>query len=46
MKKKIFKWAKIIIIVYCLVGIAVYYLQDNSRCEAIPGKRYIDAVEK
>lgn len=29
MKKKIFKWARIIIIVYCLIGIVVYYLQDT-----------------
>lgn len=29
MKKKIFKWAKIIIIVYSLIGIAVYYFQDK-----------------
>jgi pimeloyl-ACP methyl ester carboxylesterase len=28
-KKTIWKWAKIIIIVYCLIGIALYYLQDQ-----------------
>ena len=28
MRKKIFRWAKIIIFLYCLVGIALYYLQD------------------
>ncbi len=29
MKKKIFRWSKIIIIVYCLVGSAFYFLQDK-----------------
>ena len=28
MRKKIFRWAKIIIFLYCIVGIALYYLQD------------------
>jgi alpha-beta hydrolase superfamily lysophospholipase len=28
-KRRIFRWIKIILIVYCLVGIAVYYLQDS-----------------
>jgi len=28
MRKKILRWAKIIIFLYCLVGIALYYLQD------------------
>jgi uncharacterized protein len=28
MGKKIFKWIKIILVVYCLIGIALYYLQD------------------
>ncbi|MFT3825202.1 MAG: alpha/beta fold hydrolase [Chitinophagaceae bacterium] len=28
-KKNVFRWLKIIIIVYCLVGIAIYYLQDK-----------------
>ncbi len=27
--KKIFRWAKIIIIIYCSIGIALYYLQLN-----------------
>jgi pimeloyl-ACP methyl ester carboxylesterase len=29
MRKKIFFWVKIAIMVYCLVGIALYYLQDK-----------------
>ncbi len=29
MKEKIFKWAKILIIIYCLTGIALYYSQDK-----------------
>jgi alpha-beta hydrolase superfamily lysophospholipase len=29
MRKKILRWAKIIIFIYCVVGIALYYLQDN-----------------
>jgi uncharacterized protein len=29
MKKKIFFWIKIIIIVYCLIGMALYYLQEK-----------------
>ena len=28
-RKRIFKWIKIILIIYCLVGIALYYLQDR-----------------
>ncbi len=28
-KKKVFRWIKIIIICYCLIGTALYYLQDN-----------------
>jgi pimeloyl-ACP methyl ester carboxylesterase len=28
MKKKILRWVKVILIVYCLLGIAFYYLQD------------------
>ncbi len=27
--KKLFKWSKIIIIIYCLIGTALYYLQDK-----------------
>ncbi len=27
-KRKIFRWVKVFIIVYCSIGIAVYYLQD------------------
>jgi len=29
MKKKIFFWAKIIIIIYCLIGILIYYFQEK-----------------
>jgi pimeloyl-ACP methyl ester carboxylesterase len=29
MKRTLFRWLKVIIIVYCLVGMAVYYLQDK-----------------
>jgi|SRR5688572_24922883 len=29
MKKKIFFWARIIIIVYCLIGILIYYFQEK-----------------
>jgi alpha-beta hydrolase superfamily lysophospholipase len=28
MKKKIFRWTKIIVLLYCIIGIALYYLQD------------------
>jgi alpha-beta hydrolase superfamily lysophospholipase len=28
-KKIIFRWVKVIIIVYCLIGIALYYLQES-----------------
>ncbi len=28
-KKKIYRWLKVIIIVYCLIGIALFYLQDK-----------------
>jgi alpha-beta hydrolase superfamily lysophospholipase len=28
MKKKVLRWTKIIVLLYCLVGIALYYLQD------------------
>jgi len=27
-RKRVFKWVKVILIIYCLVGIALYYLQD------------------
>ena len=29
MKKKIFRWVKVLILLYCIIGIAVYYLQDK-----------------
>ena len=28
-RKKIFRWIKVIVVVYCVVGIALYYLQDK-----------------
>lgn len=28
-RKKIFRWLKIIIVIYCLTGISLYYLQEN-----------------
>lgn len=28
-RKKIFRWLKVIIIVYCIIGIALYYLQEK-----------------
>jgi pimeloyl-ACP methyl ester carboxylesterase len=28
-KKKIFRWLKVIIIIYCAIGIALYYLQEK-----------------
>ena len=43
MRKIIFRWTKLVILVYCSIGIAVYYLQDRfilhpTKLEA--GKRY------
>src|SRR6186713_2235744 len=29
MKKKIFRWSKVLILLYCVVGIIVYYGQDR-----------------
>ncbi len=29
MKRKLFRWLKIIIIIYCSIGIALYYLQEK-----------------
>lgn len=29
MKRKIFRWIQYIVLVYCIIGIALYYLQDN-----------------
>jgi hypothetical protein len=29
MKKKIFKWFKITVLLYCSIGIALYYLQEK-----------------
>ena len=28
-KKKIFRWAKVLILLYSIIGIAAYYLQDK-----------------
>ncbi len=28
-RKKIFRWIKVIILIYCLFGLAIYYLQDR-----------------
>ena len=28
-RKKIFRWSKVVIIIYCFVGIALYYLQEK-----------------
>lgn len=28
-RRKLFRWIKILVIIYCLIGIAVYYLQDT-----------------
>ena len=28
-KKKIFRWLKVIAVIYCIIGIALYYLQDK-----------------
>lgn len=38
MKKKIFRWAKIILLIYAALGIALYYLQDYImiRPEVVP----------
>jgi len=29
MKKKIFRWVKLIVLLYCIIGIGIYYLQDK-----------------
>jgi alpha-beta hydrolase superfamily lysophospholipase len=29
MKKIIFRWLKVVVLIYCLIGIAIYYLQDK-----------------
>jgi uncharacterized protein len=36
MKKKIFRWAKVLILLYCTIGIAFYYLQDNLLFHPVP----------
>lgn len=41
-KKKIFKWARFIILIYCVIGIALYYLQDKLLFRPEPlGENYI-----
>ena len=35
-KQKLFRWIKIIIVVYCLVGTALYYLQDTLLFHPVP----------
>jgi alpha-beta hydrolase superfamily lysophospholipase len=35
MKKKVFRWIKIILILYGLIGIAIYYLQDYMLFSAV-----------
>src|SRR5438046_1666216 len=29
MKKILFRWIKLIVLLYCIIGIAIYYLQDK-----------------
>ncbi|MBS1949016.1 MAG: alpha/beta fold hydrolase [Bacteroidetes bacterium] len=29
MKRKVFRWIKMVVLAYCLIGIALYYLQDQ-----------------
>src|SRR5215467_3710151 len=29
MKKVVFRWVKLIVLIYCLIGIVVYYAQDK-----------------
>jgi pimeloyl-ACP methyl ester carboxylesterase len=36
LKRKIFRWAKIIIIIYCSAGIALYYLQEKFMFHPTP----------
>jgi uncharacterized protein len=38
LKRIIFRWLKVVILIYCLVGLAVYYLQDKIlfRPKALP----------
>lgn len=36
MKKKIFRWAKVLILLYCTIGIVFYYLQDTLLFHPLP----------
>jgi uncharacterized protein len=36
MKKNIFRWAKVLILLYCTIGIAFYYLQDRLLFHPVP----------
>jgi alpha-beta hydrolase superfamily lysophospholipase len=36
LKKRIFRWAKLIIIIYCLVGSILYYLQTKMLLHPVP----------
>ncbi|MBN9379838.1 MAG: alpha/beta fold hydrolase [Chitinophagaceae bacterium] len=43
MKKKIlFRWAKVLILLYCIIGIAVYYLQDKLLFHPVAVDRQTD----
>ncbi len=35
-KKKIFRWIKIVIVLYCLIGTALFYLQDTLLFHPVP----------
>lgn len=35
-RKKIFRWSKVVIIIYCSVGIALYYLQEKLIFHPVP----------
>src|SRR3979411_327248 len=41
-KKKIFRWAKVLILIYCVIGIAFYYWQDNLLFHPTPVDRKTD----
>jgi uncharacterized protein len=36
MKKKIFRWAKVLVLLYCTIGIAFYYLQERLLFHPVP----------
>ncbi len=36
MKKKLFKWLKVLLIIYIIVGIALYYFQENLLFHPVP----------